>query len=149
MLKREISKTDNNLFRSRTYTRVPRPAAVALCGEIAPFNYADQSKPASPKTPPAPYRSIQTLPTQTGSDDIEARVRLVPWSINTKVMESRDIHEDGGERERGRKRKYNFYYECLIDSVSRLKKWRDYFYFFFRRERIKMGLRSVSKKNNR
>lgn len=63
VFKREISKTDNNLVRSYIYTRAARPATVALCGEIAPFNYTDQSNP-----PPLPLFSLalKTRRSRTG-----------------------------------------------------------------------------------
>lgn len=104
MLKREISKTDNNLFRSRTYTRVPRPATVALCGEIAPFNYADQSSPP----PPSPAGPVQVHSNASDPDGPAILMRASAiWSINTEVMESRGYAFEEGGRER--EHECNFY----------------------------------------
>lgn len=138
MLKREISKTDNNLFRSRTYTRVPRPATVALCGEIAPFNYADQSSPP----PPSPAGPVQVHSNASDPDGPAILMRASAiWSINTEVMESRGTHLKKAE-ERESTNAIFIYSECLIDAVSRRKEQRAIFspsFLFYRRERIKMG----------
>lgn len=45
-LKREISKTDNDLVHVYVHKVCVRQPLV-LCGEIAPFNYADQSNSLS------------------------------------------------------------------------------------------------------
>lgn len=103
VLKREISKTDNNLFRSPTYTRVPCPATEVLYGEIAPFNYADQSNP-----PPQPRQPPRTSPfKRRQSGDIEAGVHLV--HLDTALIPKWDRIERYIWRHGKKKRKCNLY----------------------------------------
>lgn len=69
-LKREISKTDNDLVHVYVH-KVCVQQPLVLCGEIAPFNYADQSNSLSLLLP-IWYRSIQTFPMQTsGNRDLD------------------------------------------------------------------------------
>jgi len=107
------------IWSARVYTHTRVLRAVVLCGEIAPFNYADQSNPP-PQTPPAPHRSIQTFPTQT--------VRRYWGSHASNTWTQRQSQSNRIEgciwRQEGKKGKTQFIYsESLIDLDSWRKKY--------------------------